>query len=128
MLFLKIYEFTHQNEILYSEVLWFDIGFYCFIKSRRNYIYLDIFCYFFSQDTFFYSLVYDPSVKTLLADKGEIRVGPRYQADIPEMLLEGMFFSVFQVLWKQPWNSRYFFPMEETTLKGSFKNYKVFQF
>ncbi|MBZ3873889.1 Echinoderm microtubule-associated protein-like 4 [Sciurus carolinensis] len=41
------------------------------------------------EDTFFYSLVYDPSVKTLLADKGEIRVGPRYQADIPEMLLEG---------------------------------------
>ncbi|KAL0621079.1 Tigger transposable element-derived protein 1 [Plecturocebus cupreus] len=39
-------------------------------------------------DTFFYSLVYDPSLKTLLADKGEIRVGPRYQADIPEMLLE----------------------------------------
>lgn len=41
------------------------------------------------QDAFFYSLVYDPSVKTLLADKGEVRVGPRYQADIPEMLTEG---------------------------------------
>uniref|UniRef100_G3SV25 Metastasis associated 1 family member 3 n=1 Tax=Loxodonta africana TaxID=9785 RepID=G3SV25_LOXAF len=45
--------------------------------------------YLDKEDTFFYSLVYDPSVKTLLADKGEIRVGPRYQADIPEMLLEG---------------------------------------
>ncbi|XP_066234496.1 metastasis-associated protein MTA3 isoform X1 [Saccopteryx leptura] len=45
--------------------------------------------YLDKEDTFFYSLVYDPSVKTLLADKGEIRVGPRYQADIPEMLSEG---------------------------------------
>ncbi|XP_060042922.1 metastasis-associated protein MTA3 isoform X3 [Erinaceus europaeus] len=45
--------------------------------------------YLDKEDSFFYSLVYDPSVKTLLADKGEIRVGPRYQADIPEMLLEG---------------------------------------
>uniref|UniRef100_A0A3Q0R384 Metastasis associated 1 family, member 3 n=1 Tax=Amphilophus citrinellus TaxID=61819 RepID=A0A3Q0R384_AMPCI len=40
-------------------------------------------------DTFFYSLVYDPTQKTLLADKGEIRVGPRFQADVPEMLQEG---------------------------------------
>lgn len=44
---------------------------------------------FFLQDTFFYSLVYDPTQKTLLADKGEIRVGPRFQADVPEMLQEG---------------------------------------
>lgn len=43
------------------------------------------------QDTFFYSLVYDPSLKTLLADKGEIRVGPRYQADVPDMLVEGKY-------------------------------------
>uniref|UniRef100_A0A8D3EA84 Metastasis associated 1 family, member 3 n=1 Tax=Scophthalmus maximus TaxID=52904 RepID=A0A8D3EA84_SCOMX len=41
------------------------------------------------RDTFFYSLVYDPTQKTLLADKGEIRVGPRFQADVPEMLQEG---------------------------------------
>ncbi|XP_069464575.1 metastasis-associated protein MTA3 isoform X2 [Ambystoma mexicanum] len=41
------------------------------------------------EDTFFYSLVYDPSLKTLLADKGEIRVGPRYQADVPDTILEG---------------------------------------
>ncbi|XP_067901247.1 metastasis-associated protein MTA3 isoform X3 [Heterodontus francisci] len=40
-------------------------------------------------DGFFYSLVYDPSQKTLLADKGEIRVGTRYQADISDMLNEG---------------------------------------
>lgn len=41
------------------------------------------------QDAFFYSLVYDPTQKTLLADKGEIRVGPRFQADVPDMLQEG---------------------------------------
>lgn len=34
--------------------------------------------------------MYDPSVKTLLADKGEIRVGPKYQADIPDVLPEGV--------------------------------------
>ncbi|KAH0622741.1 hypothetical protein JD844_025323 [Phrynosoma platyrhinos] len=45
--------------------------------------------YLAKEDTFFYSLVYDPSLKTLLADKGEIRVGPRYQADVPDMLSEG---------------------------------------
>uniref|UniRef100_T1JGP3 Metastasis-associated protein MTA3 n=1 Tax=Strigamia maritima TaxID=126957 RepID=T1JGP3_STRMM len=37
--------------------------------------------YLNKDDTFFYSLVYDPQQKTLLADKGEIRVGSRYQAE-----------------------------------------------
>ena len=41
------------------------------------------------QDAFFYSLVYDPQQKTLLADKGEIRVGQRYQAEIICFLAEG---------------------------------------
>lgn len=41
------------------------------------------------EDTFFYSLVYDPQQKTLLADKGEIRVGPKYQCDIQPLLREG---------------------------------------
>ncbi|XP_029449177.1 metastasis-associated protein MTA3 isoform X2 [Rhinatrema bivittatum] len=45
--------------------------------------------YLDKEDSFFYSLVYDPSLKTLLADKGEIRVGPRYQADVPDKLVEG---------------------------------------
>ncbi|XP_041714549.1 metastasis-associated protein MTA3 isoform X3 [Coregonus clupeaformis] len=44
--------------------------------------------YLDKEDTFFYSLVYDPTQKTLLADKGEIRVGPRFQADVPDMLQE----------------------------------------
>lgn len=50
------------------------------------------------QDTFFYSLVYDPTQKTLLADKGEIRVGPRFQADVPEMLQEGQSESVIYLI------------------------------
>ncbi|CAG5127052.1 unnamed protein product, partial [Candidula unifasciata] len=44
--------------------------------------------YLGKEDTFFYSLVYDPQQKTLLADKGEIRIGPKYQAEmIPKVLL-----------------------------------------
>uniref|UniRef100_A0A8C4QU47 Metastasis associated 1 n=1 Tax=Eptatretus burgeri TaxID=7764 RepID=A0A8C4QU47_EPTBU len=46
--------------------------------------------YLEKEDCFYYSLVYDPAQKTLLADKGEIRVGPRYQADVPDMLKEGV--------------------------------------
>ncbi|XP_052458550.1 metastasis-associated protein MTA2 [Carassius gibelio] len=40
------------------------------------------------EDCFFYSLVFDPVQKTLLADQGEIRVGSKYQADIPDKLDE----------------------------------------
>lgn len=32
-------------------------------------------------------MVYDPTQKTILADKGEIRVGDKYQADVPETVL-----------------------------------------
>ncbi|KAH8344005.1 hypothetical protein KR084_003124 [Drosophila pseudotakahashii] len=42
--------------------------------------------YLNKDDTFFYCLVFDPNQKTLLADKGEIRVGSRYQCDIPARL------------------------------------------
>lgn len=42
------------------------------------------------QDAFFYCLVFDPSQKTLLADKGEIRVGSRYQTEVTNLLKEGM--------------------------------------
>lgn len=42
----------------------------------------------FLQDTFFYCLVFDPTQKTLLADKGEIRVGSRYQTDVQPLLRE----------------------------------------
>lgn len=39
--------------------------------------------YLEKEDSFFYTLVYDPTQKTLLADRGEIRVGQRYQAEVP---------------------------------------------
>lgn len=38
--------------------------------------------YLNKEDSFFYSLVYDPTQKSLLADRGEIRVGSRYQAEV----------------------------------------------
>uniref|UniRef100_A0A8C9SGC3 Metastasis associated 1 family member 2 n=1 Tax=Scleropages formosus TaxID=113540 RepID=A0A8C9SGC3_SCLFO len=45
--------------------------------------------YLEKEDCFYYSLVFDPVQKTLLADQGEIRVGSKYQAEIPERLAEG---------------------------------------
>ncbi|XP_074105177.1 metastasis associated 1-like isoform X2 [Cotesia typhae] len=44
--------------------------------------------YLNKEDSFFYCLVFDPAQRTLLADKGEIRVGSRYQADsiVPTVL------------------------------------------
>merc|ERR1719266_710114 len=37
-------------------------------------------------DAFFYALVYDPHAKTLVADRGEIRIGSTYQASIPSVI------------------------------------------
>lgn len=45
--------------------------------------------YLEKEDCFFYSLVFDPVQKTLLADQGEIRVGCKYQAEIPDRLADG---------------------------------------
>lgn len=45
--------------------------------------------YLNKDDTFFYCLVFDPLQKTLLADKGEIRVGSKYQTDVQQLLKEG---------------------------------------
>lgn len=42
--------------------------------------------YLSREDAFFYSLVFDTTNQTLLADKGKIDVGDRHQADIPDML------------------------------------------
>lgn len=39
--------------------------------------------YLNKEDAFFYALVYDPQQRSLLADRGEIRVGQRYQAEVP---------------------------------------------
>ncbi|XP_073422870.1 metastasis-associated protein MTA1 isoform X1 [Dendrobates tinctorius] len=54
-------------------------------ESLKSYLEREV-----GDDFFFYSLVYDPQQKTLLADKGEIRVGNRYQADITDLLEEGV--------------------------------------
>jgi len=41
------------------------------------------FVFFFLKDSFYYHLTYDPYQKSIVADKGEIRVGQRYQTEIP---------------------------------------------
>ena len=41
------------------------------------------------EDAFFYALVYDPSQKTLVADRGEIRIGSAYQATVPAVMKDG---------------------------------------
>ena len=50
--------------------------------------------YIDKEDTFFYSMVYDPSQKTLLVDKGEIRVGGDYQAEISPYIDPGLYNTV----------------------------------
>ena len=49
----------------------------------------DIKTYVEKEDTFFYTMVYDPNQKTLLVDKGEIRISPDYQAEIPPYIPPG---------------------------------------
>ncbi|CAF0859864.1 unnamed protein product [Brachionus calyciflorus] len=39
-----------------------------------------------NEDYFFYQIFYDPNQKLLSQDKAEIRVGNKYQADIPELV------------------------------------------
>ena len=46
--------------------------------------------YLLEEDTFFYTMVYDPNQKTLMVDKGEIRIGSDYQADILPMITTSM--------------------------------------
>ena len=50
----------------------------------------DIHTYLDKEDTFFFTMVYDPNQKTLLVDKGEIRVGTDYQAEISPYVDLGM--------------------------------------
>ncbi|OCT58033.1 hypothetical protein XELAEV_18002696mg, partial [Xenopus laevis] len=67
------------------------------------------------EDFFFYSLVYDPQQKTLLADKGEIRVGNRYQADITDLLEEGAEDGRDQLPWKSLTSIIEYYYMWKTT-------------
>jgi len=41
--------------------------------------------YLEKEDSYFYSLVYDPTNETLLADKGSLQVGEKHQAVLPEI-------------------------------------------
>lgn len=50
----------------------------------------DIHTYLDKEDIFFFTMVYDPNQKTLLVDKGEIRVGTDYQAEISPYVDLGM--------------------------------------
>lgn len=50
----------------------------------------DVRTYLEKEDTFFYSMVYDPNQKTLLVDKGEIRIGADYQAEVPAYISPGI--------------------------------------
>lgn len=78
-----------------TTLLWclFITCFHMLSLSCLNKVYLvsswNLFAMCFFQDCFFYSLVFDPVQKTLLADQGEIRVGSKYQAEIPDKLAEG---------------------------------------
>jgi hypothetical protein len=49
----------------------------------------DVRTYLVKEDTFFYSMVYDPNVKNLLVDKGDIRVGTDFQAEVPPYVPPG---------------------------------------
>ena len=42
--------------------------------------------YLSHDDTFYYHLTYDPYQRTIVADRGEIKVGMKYQAEIPPIL------------------------------------------
>ena len=69
----------------------------------------DIHTYLDKEDTFFFTMVYDPNQKTLLVDKGEIRVGTDYQAEIPPYVDPGEVTQIWSSdnLTKPP---RFFFP------------------
>jgi len=48
-----------------------------------------IFSYIRQEDTFFYTLVYDRTNETLFEDRGEIKIGSYYQAEVPHETLAG---------------------------------------
>ncbi|XP_014258556.1 metastasis-associated protein MTA3 isoform X2 [Cimex lectularius] len=48
-----------------------------------------LFSYLNKEDTFFYCLVFDPNQRNLTNDKGDIHVGPEYQAVPPPLLKKG---------------------------------------
>merc|ERR1719278_1310710 len=51
-------------------------------------------------DAFFYALVFDPHQKTLLADRGNIRIGSEYQAALPALVKEGREETLEELQWQ----------------------------
>ena len=51
------------------------------------------------EDAFFYALVFDPHQKTLLADRGNIRIGSEYQAAVPPLSKEVREDEVEELQW-----------------------------
>merc|ERR1719431_1774517 len=47
-----------------------------------------LFSYIKADDAFFYTLVFDPVNKSLFEDRGEIKIGTNYQAEVPSGLCE----------------------------------------
>uniref|UniRef100_G3N6V3 Metastasis associated 1 family, member 2 n=1 Tax=Gasterosteus aculeatus aculeatus TaxID=481459 RepID=G3N6V3_GASAC len=76
-----------------SSTFWSINALFCLPRGKCNVTLLNetdvLSGYLEKEDCFFYSLVFDPVQKTLLADQGEIRVGSKYQAEIPDKLAEG---------------------------------------
>lgn len=87
-------EIMEENFVFHLKML-------CEIAIIINRVYLCIIKYILIhmsllfQDAFFYCLVFDPSQKTLLADKGEIRVGSRYQTEVTNLFKEGKIVSFY---------------------------------
>lgn len=46
-----------------------------------------LFSYIKQEDTFFYTLVYDRTNESLFEDRGEIKIGSNYQADVPTEMI-----------------------------------------
>lgn len=44
-----------------------------------------LFSYIKAEDTFFYTLVYDRTNESLFEDRGEIKIGSNYQAEVPNV-------------------------------------------
>merc|ERR1719318_707050 len=51
-------------------------------------------------DAFFYALVFDPHQKTLLADRGNIRIGSEYQVALPALVKEGRDETLEELQWQ----------------------------
>jgi hypothetical protein len=89
---LEIYQLKH-HELFYSKFIESNVPVDCFRgKLSLNLLQPDIDNYFEfihsknNNDKFFYLINYDPNMKVLSADRGQIRIGSKFQAEIPKVL------------------------------------------